>query len=135
LGPELIVVDACVASRRAAVHVLETLLGRSVTELPQHPEDGPESVTDYLSAAVGRSRVLIRIDDPLQTDHPFGWQVVLELTIREQLDVRPVLLSAIPLKGLTQLTAAELATLGFRTFLVPVVLTDLLDALADISHE
>jgi hypothetical protein len=75
--------------------------------------------------------VLIRVDDPVEPDHPFGWRVVLELADRERLDVRPVLLSAAPLKRLTTLTVPELTALGFRTFFTPVVLSDLLGALAD----
>lgn len=132
--PELIVVDACAVSRGAVVRVLGALFGGSVTELPESPSATPEAVTDRLVAA-RQSRVLIRVDDPALPDHPFGWQVVLELTNREQLDVRPVLLSGTPLKRLTGLSVADLGALGFRTFFTPVVLTDLLDALADNSHE
>ena len=133
--PELIVVDACAASRQAAARVLGALLGGPVTELPGTHTEDPAAVTDYLSTTAGHARVLIRVDDPAEPDHPFGWQVVLELTSREQLDVRPVLLSGTPLKRLTQLTTADLTALRFRAFFTPVALTDLLDALADNPHE
>jgi hypothetical protein len=42
------------------------------------------------------------------------------------------LLTGTPLKRITQLTVADLAALGFRTSLTPVML---LDALADNPHE
>ena len=75
--------------------------------------------------------MLIRLGDPANTDYPFGLQVVLALMNGEQFDVWPVLLSGTPLKRLTQLSVADLTALGFRTFFTPVILPDLLDALAD----
>jgi hypothetical protein len=131
----LVIVDACPHSRAALAERLCPVWAGEVVALPVGREDAPQRAADLLTPFAGRARVLVRGDDPLAPDRPFGLNAVLEVLARGRVDLRPVLVSAVPLARLTPITAEQFAALGARAFGPPVSLPALLTALAEVARD